>query len=52
VILALITMIAGCASDRGFHCGGDLVPINPPAKTVRSKPQPAARAARATGDPP
>ena len=31
-ILALSLGLTGCASDRGFHCGGDLVPINVPAK--------------------
>ena len=29
--LMLCIGLAGCASDRGMHCGGDLVPINPPS---------------------
>ncbi len=36
VLLALSVLIAGCASDRGFRCGGDLVPINAPRKTARA----------------
>ena len=34
VLLALSVLIAGCASDRGFRCGGDLVPINAPSKAA------------------
>ena len=34
VLLALSVLMAGCASDRGFRCGGDLVPINPPSRTT------------------
>ena len=30
-VLMLCIGLAGCASDRGMHCGGDLVPINPPS---------------------
>ncbi len=32
VLLVLSVLIAGCASDRGFRCGGDLVPINAPSR--------------------
>ena len=32
VLLALSVLVAGCASDRGFRCGGDLVPINAPSR--------------------
>ena len=38
VLLALSVLIAGCASDRGFRCGGDLVPINPPSRTTATSP--------------
>ena len=38
VILALGLGLTGCASDRGFHCGGDLVPINAPAKAGAPTP--------------
>ena len=37
-ILALGLGLTGCASDRGFHCGGDLVPINAPAKAGAPTP--------------
>ena len=37
-ILALSLGLTGCASDRGFHCGGDLVPINAPAKARAPTP--------------
>ena len=32
LLFALSVVIAGCASDRGFRCGGDLVPINAPSR--------------------
>ena len=34
VLLALSVLIAGCASDRGFRCGEDLVPINAPSRMM------------------
>ena len=40
VLLVLSVLIAGCASDRGFRCGGDLVPINAPSRmTAASLPK-------------
>ena len=34
-VLMLCLGLAGCASDRGMYCGGDLVPINPPTVSAR-----------------
>jgi hypothetical protein len=34
LLFALSVVIAGCASDRGLRCGGDLVPINAPPKAA------------------
>ncbi len=53
VIVVLSAVTAGCASDRGFRCGGDLVRINPPAKAAATqRPKPAERRSHASGDSP
>ena len=53
VIVVLSAVIAGCASQRGFRCGGDLVPINPPPKALAAQtPKPRERRSRARGDSP
>lgn len=53
VILVVSTVIAGCASDRGFRCGGDLVRINPPTKMhAVQKPKRTERRSHAGGDSP
>jgi hypothetical protein len=44
VILVLGITVAGCASEQGFRCSGDLVPINAPARVVTAPKSP--RAAR------
>ena len=51
ILLAFSVLIAGCASDRGFRCGGDLVPINAPSRTAAtSMPKQTERPRRAAGD--
>ena len=51
VLLALSVLMAGCASDRGFRCGGDLVPINAPSRpTATSMPKQTERPRRDAGD--
>ena len=53
VIVALSAVIAGCASDRRFRCGGDLVRINPPTKVhAVQTPKPSERRPRASGERP
>ena len=50
VLLALSVLIAGCASDRGSRCGGDLVPINAPSKAAVPIPKRTERPRRAAGE--
>jgi len=55
LIVVLGAGLAGCASDRGLRCGGDLVPINPPvSQAVATAPRSTRmeRAPRGAGDPP
>ena len=53
VILVVSTVLAGCASDRGFRCGGDLVRINPPTKALATqKFKPTERRTHVSGDSP
>jgi len=55
LIVALGALLAGCASDRALRCGGDLVPINPPAsQAVATAPRSklTERAPRGAGDRP
>ena len=53
VIVVVSAVIAGCASVRGFRCGGDLVPINPPSKVAAmQQSKHAARPSRTAGESP